>query len=85
MTTFNIIKTTPFDTNGIKGTTFTLGHKGYVINASSLNFEEGDLVATKDKLQVNCNVVLKKTTYINNEGNKAQGLQLMRKLDIEII
>ena len=86
---FEIIKQTPFTFNKegkeVKGVAYTVAHKARVIQASTINFEEGELVADGNTLNVKTEVELVKKPYTNGLGEVINGLQLVPKMDLDIL
>lgn len=90
MTTFKLIKATPFDTNGTKGITYTVALKGRVLNVSTLSFadEAVDTIKADDKagtLTINCAIEVVKKPYVSlATGEVMQGLSVLPAFGVAI-
>ncbi len=84
MATFKIIKKKDFVSGTISGTVYTLAHQGRVFNASTLSFEDTDLVATATHLEVKTKIELVPESYTNSLGQLVVGYKLMPKFDLSI-
>lgn len=89
MTTFKLIKSKTFDTNGVKGTAYTVAYKGRAMNVSTLSFtdEEKDCIVAdlnKMTLAINTKIAIVQKPYLNDVGEIIQGLSVMPKFDLEV-
>lgn len=90
MTTFKLIKTIPFDTNGTKGTNYVVALKGRALNVSSLSFvDEGDkaIVAdeTKKTLVINCAIEVVQRPYVDlGTGEVRNGLSVLPAFGVAV-
>lgn len=65
-----------------KGTSYTVAHKGRVMNVSTLNFEEGDITTKDGILSIKGDVDAVKSTYLNSDMETVVGVKLMPKMDL---
>ena len=85
-TTFKLIKTTPFDTNGTKGIAYVVALNGRAMNCSTLSFaDQPDAIKLdKDKLVINGDIEVVKRPYVNGLGETVQGLSIFPALGIAL-
>ncbi len=86
---FRVIKSKAFDTEGVKGVSYTVAHKGRAINVSTLSFEKDDITEEKDgekitHINVKGELALRKSPYTNELGDSVDGLKLVPKMDLQI-
>lgn len=88
MTTFKLIKSKDFDTNGTKGTAFTVAYKGRALNLSTLSFtDEPDVIkvsADKKSVSIDTKISIVQCPYLNDLGETLMGLSIMPKFDLEV-
>ena len=88
MPAFKLIKETPFDKNGVKGTQYILGVQGRAVSLSTLNFEDSDVIIAKNSagthLEISGELEVKKTSYTNGIGEVVHGLQFMPKFGFSL-
>ena len=86
MKNFRIIKSKDFNTDNVKGTSYTVAYKGRVLNVSSLAFEAEDLTVSTDKtiLSISCDIELVKSPYTNSVGETVQGVKIMPSLGLAL-
>lgn len=89
MTTFKLIKSKTFDTNGVKGTTHTIAYKGRAMNLSTLSFADEDkdvikLSEDKKSLIIDTKISIVQKPYLNDLGETVMGLSVMPKFDLDV-
>jgi len=90
MTTFKLIKSTSFDTNGVKGTVHTVAYKGRALNLSTLSFAETpeyqiQVDATAKTLVVSGgDIAIVQKDYLNELNQTVHGLSIYPKFDLAI-
>lgn len=89
MKTFKVIKVKEFDTNGTKGTNYTVALSGRVLNVSSLSFQDEDKDVLKydaklSTLTINCGIEVTKRPYLDALGNSVMGLSVMPEFGLQL-